>query len=504
MRVLVTGGTGVVGQAAVAALVERGHTARVLSRHAEHDAAEWPQGVEPFDGSVTDPAGVRGSADGCDAVLHLVAIVAESPPEATFDRINVEGTRVMVREAERAGVRRFVHVSSLGAERGQSEYHRSKLAAEQIVRGFSGQSLVVRPANVYGPGDDQISLLLKLVRSLPVVPVLDGGDEQFQPIWVGDAGAVLALAVERDDLAGAVLEIAGAERTSINDLLDRFERICDRHPLRLPVPAFLSSLGLKVAEKVGVDVPFSEGQLTMLRERNVIEPPERNALTSVFCLTPTPLDEGLRKLADSLPELTPADGVGTLKRKRFWADILGSRWRPEALFEHFRRNFDTITPGLLEVGAEPGTPTEPAEVGTTLTLALPVRGHIQVRVEELTPTSMTLMTLEGHALAGAVRFLAEQRGDRVRFEVQVYDRAANVVDWLAMVTVGGRAQNATWKRLVEKVVEASAGSAPGGVEHETVALDDEKAAKVEEWLEQLVAERKRRERESELGTGDES
>jgi hypothetical protein len=104
------------------------------------------------------------------------------------------------------------------------------------------------------------------------------------------------------------------------------------------------------------------------------------------------------------------------------------------------------------------------------------------------------MTLEGHALAGAVRFLVEQRGDRVRFEVQVYDRAANVIDWLAMATVGGRAQNATWTRLVDNVVKASGGSADG-VQHETASLDGEQATKVEEWLERLVVERKRGERE---------
>jgi len=110
MKVLVTGGTGVVGEAAVAALLERGHEVRVLSRHAAHDARAWPHGVEPFEGSVTDWESVQGSADGCDAVLHLVAIVDEHPPEATFETVNVGGTRVMASEAERAGVRRFVYV----------------------------------------------------------------------------------------------------------------------------------------------------------------------------------------------------------------------------------------------------------------------------------------------------------------------------------------------------------------------------------------------------------
>jgi uncharacterized protein YbjT (DUF2867 family) len=493
MKVLVTGGTGVVGQAAVTAIIERGHTVRLLSRHAEHDAQQWPAGVEPFDGSVSDPASVHGSADGCDVVLHLVAIVDEHPPEATFERVNVEGTRVMVREAERAGVRRFIYVSSLGADRGESEYHKSKRAGEEITRTFKGTWLIVRPGNVYGPGDEQISLILKLVRSLPVVPVLEDGHQTFQPIWAADLGAVLALAVEREDLTGRTLEVAGPDRTSMNDLIDRFAEITGRKPLRVPVPGFLASLGLKVAETFGVDLPVSDGQLTMVRERNVVTAPEGNALVGVFHVTPTPLATGLKKLADSLPELLPSEGVGTLKRKRFWADIAGSHRTPEALFEHFRRNFDEITPWHLQVGPEPGTPKEPRE-GETITMALPMRGHIQVRCEELSPTSMTFVTLEGHPLAGAVRFLAERRDDKVRFEVQVYDRAANVIDWLAMGTIGGRVQNATWRELVENVVAASGGSAPGGVEEEVVSLDDDGAAEVHRWLERLVVARKRDER----------
>ena len=179
MKVLVTGGTGVVGQATVAALVARGHQVRLLSRHARRDVEEWPSGVEPHEGSVTDPDSVRGSADGCDVVLHLVAIVKEAPPEATYQKVNVEGTRVMVAEAERAGVPRFVYVSSLGADRGASDYHKSKLAGEEAARAFRSGALVLRPGNVYGPGDEVVSLMLTMVRTMPAVPVVGGGDQEF-------------------------------------------------------------------------------------------------------------------------------------------------------------------------------------------------------------------------------------------------------------------------------------------------------------------------------------
>src|SRR5687768_12266080 len=99
MKVLVTGGTGVVGKSAVDHLLRRGHTVRLLSRHADDDARQWAEGVEPRTGDVGDPAALRGAADGCDAVLHVAGIVAETPPEVTFEKVNVQGTRNLVEEA---------------------------------------------------------------------------------------------------------------------------------------------------------------------------------------------------------------------------------------------------------------------------------------------------------------------------------------------------------------------------------------------------------------------
>ena len=490
MRVLVTGGTGVVGRAAVAALVARGHHVRLLSRHAERDVAEWPHGVEAHEGSVTEPPSLRGAADGCDVVLHLVAIVREDPPDRTFAAVNVDGTRAIVDEARRAGARRFIYVSSLGADRGKSDYHRSKLAGEEVARGFGGGALVVRPGNVYGPGDGVVSLLLKMMRTLPVVPVIDGGDHEFQPVWADDLGAALAVACERGDLDGQTLEIAGPDRTSMRDLIARFETIIGKSRLRVPLPGRLAALGARVGEAAGLNMPITPGQITMLEERNVIDDPARNALTAVFHVTPTPLDAGLLKLADALPEQLPEDGVGGIEHKHFWADIERCRLTPEALFDHFREHFSTVTPFFLGVGTEPNTAAVP-EPGATLTMSLPLRGTIQVRVEELTPTRMTLVTLEGHPLAGAVRFQAAARDAHTRFEVDLFDRASNFVDWLALNTVGAPLQNRTWTTIVERMIEASGGTAAAGAQYERASLDDADAEQVSAWLKRLVAQRRR-------------
>jgi NADH dehydrogenase len=230
----------------------------------------------------------------------------------------------------------------------------------------------------------------------------------------------------------------------------------------------------------------------MLHEGNAIPPGGVNALDTVLKVAPTPLDEGLRRLADAQPEQLPNSGIGTLKRKRFWADIHACPHAPEQLFALFRTHFNELTPVFVEAAPEPGT-TDLIDEGETLTLSLPMRGHVQVRVAELDRTHATLLTLEGHPLAGAVRFRCDRAGGAVRFQVEVYDRPANVIDLVAMRTLGDRLQNHTWEQVVEGMVERSGGSAPAGIQESSESLSEDEAREIERWLAEVTLRRKREE-----------
>jgi NADH dehydrogenase len=455
----------------------------VLTRHA--DTAATDRDVEFWTGDVADADSIRGAAAGCDAVLHLVAIVDESPPNRTFESVNVAGTANVLAEAARNSVPRFVFVSSLGAQRGESGYHASKRAAEALVRAFAGSWLIIRPGAVFGPGDEHISILLRMVRSLPVVPVIGGGDRPFQPIWHEDLAEVLARAVERDDVTGA-LEVGGREVTSQAEIAKRFRKITGRSAPLAPLPELLASWGIRVLDTLGVEPPISESQLQMLLEDNVIPPGRSNALMDVFGLTPTPLDEALRKLSVEQPEQLPSSGVGPLTHKQFWVDLADQQDRDRAVFARLREHLPELFPAPLKVVRDrAGSPL--LERGATLTVHIPVRGEAQVRVAHVGDTDMTLLTVEGHPLAGAVRLSVVQCGPALRFQIDVYDRAATRADELLLRVAGDVLQRATWVGLCEKLAQSVAGSAPR-VHHTERVLDEDAERAVEAWLAPLRAQ----------------
>jgi uncharacterized protein YbjT (DUF2867 family) len=482
MKILVTGGTGVIGEGVIPELLRRGHEVRLLSRHAAEDAKQWNR-VEPFAGDVADAASIRGAATGCDAVLHIAGIVSEDPPAVTFENVNVGGTRNLIEEAKRADARRFVYVSSLGADIGTSDYHRSKLDAEQLVERSGLSWTIVRPGNVYGPGDEVISTILKMVRALPAVPVIDGGEQEFQPIWHEDLAKILASAVERHDVAGEIFDAAGPEVTTMNDLLRRFAAITGRSPVRIPVPMALAQLTTRLAN-VAVSLPVDETKLQMLREKNVAR---GKSAPEVFGVETTPLDHGLHLLADSLQETLPDEGVGALEHKTFFADIRGSRYDARSLMGQFREHVNAFMP--IEFSAEPGAP-ETIQKGATLTGALPLRGNFQVRVEVAEPAHVVFATIEGHPLSGIVEFTSTDTPAGVRFAIDVYARASNVVDWIAARTLGAIAQDANWRAVVQRIIDASGGTSEG-VQQEKQTLSDDEAAAVEKRVRGMVQERKR-------------
>lgn len=160
LTIALTGGTGFVGKATIARLVEAGHTVRALARSPQPARV----GVTWIAGALEDEGALRALCEGAGAALHIAGVV-NAPDAAGFEAGNVIGTQAMLHAAEGVGIMRFVHVSSLAArEPGLSNYGASKRRGEDAVVTSALDWRVVRPPGVYGPGDTEMLDMFRLAR----------------------------------------------------------------------------------------------------------------------------------------------------------------------------------------------------------------------------------------------------------------------------------------------------------------------------------------------------
>jgi uncharacterized protein YbjT (DUF2867 family) len=489
MKVLVAG-DGMVAEATVTGLLERGHEVRLLSRRAAAAVLRWPRGVEAWEAHVSSSRKLAGAAEGCEAVLQLGAVCE---PWARRDggghptsgpEVDVRGTRHLAAEAAKAGAARFVLLSSIRHARSSTEHGRALRQAEEVARAYRGVWSIVRAGLVYGPEEGALSALALMVRTLPVIPLVDGGRVQLQPLWHEDLGRALARAATAPEAAGRDLHVAGPERRRLSEVVDRLCALVGRHPRRLPVPGLLASLGAEAAGLAGVKLPARAAALAEIDGDAVLPDSIQNALTSVLGVEPTLLDQGLEGLVVRVPEQTPFGKA--VVRRRFWADIHDSVRTARELRDDFRRQ---ATRALsLEDGPPEGTMIKK---GTLLSARVPLRGLVALRVVEVAPDHVTAVTVEGDPLAAVVDFRFEGRGHGVSVEITIDGEGTTVVDRVLLRAVGGVLEDVDWPAALERIVELSRGRATDGVRRETVRLEAEEAARVRERAERLRLSRKR-------------
>lgn len=299
MKVLVTGGTGFVGQEIVRELVARQHLVRLLVRDPYAPAVTALGHRHPLELRQADlqaRAQLEEAAEGVEAIVHLVGIIGEIGPQ-TFERLHTRATQNLVLAAQARGVRRFVHMSALGTRpAARSRYHRTKWEAEEAVRRSGLDFTIFRPSLIYGPRDHFVNQFDQISRFSPLLPVLGPGTARMTPIPVEDVARCFVQALEEPRSLGRTFDLGGPALT-FNEILDAILRVRRRRRWKVHVPwpvarGLAATMEFLTPRLLRRAAPLNRDQLLMLQEDNE---GDTSAAREIFGIRAVPFEDGIRR-----------------------------------------------------------------------------------------------------------------------------------------------------------------------------------------------------------------
>jgi NADH dehydrogenase len=291
----VFGGSGFVGGQTVRALARAGYRVRVAVRHPGKGYRLRMLGdvgqIEVVQANLRDEASVARALDGASVCVNAVAVLYSSGRQS-FQALHVDGAARLARLAKAAGVERFVQISALGADAtSASAYARTKAQGEAAVRAELPQTSILRPSVIFGPEDAFFNRFAAMAAVAPALPLIGGGVNLMQPVYVADVALAVVAALTRPDASGQTFEVAGPRAYSFKALMELMLAVIQRKRLLVPVP-FAAAQGLGLAgdlmAALGLPPPLTTDQIKLLQTDNVAAPRGRGL--AQLGLTPRALE----------------------------------------------------------------------------------------------------------------------------------------------------------------------------------------------------------------------
>lgn len=291
MKVLITGAGGFIGSHLVDSQLEQGHHVRAVDLHLQllrHQAMN--PDLQARRGDITNREALKRFVEGVDVVYHLASAHLDvSLSDEHYRRVNVQGTLDLLQAAKDAGVKRFVHCSSVGVigdvENPPADettacdptniYERTKLEGERAALDFGKQNnfpiVVMRPAWVYGPRCPRTTKLMRTISKGRFV-FFGNGQNMRHPVYISDAVKGLELCASVRNIHGEVFIIAGEAAVPVSELVDVMSQGLNVRAPKVHFPTalgLLGGLGLELAFKpLKKSPPFSRRSVDFFRKHN--------------------------------------------------------------------------------------------------------------------------------------------------------------------------------------------------------------------------------------------
>jgi nucleoside-diphosphate-sugar epimerase len=303
MRVLITGGTGFIGSRLALRCLAEGHEVAVLGQ--ENTDAESAnrrhleaQGAEVITASVTDRERMFAVMQGIERVYHLAAAQHEANvPDQHFWEVNVTGTQHLLDASVKAGVKRFIHGSTIGVYGAASSgiideqsplqpdniYGETKLEGEKRVLRQRDQLpvVIVRISETYGPGDYRLLKLFKAIQKR-VFLMVGNGQNVHHLIYIDDLVEGLILAATVTSAVGETFVLAGKETLTTDEMVATIAAQLGTQIPRWRAPLPLLQAAATVLEKslqpLGIQPPLHRRRLDFFRKSFVISPDKSDKL----------------------------------------------------------------------------------------------------------------------------------------------------------------------------------------------------------------------------------
>ncbi|UCC73919.1 MAG: SDR family NAD(P)-dependent oxidoreductase [Gemmatimonadota bacterium] len=310
----VTGATGFIGSHLVRQLLDEGARLRVLARRPERLARQVHERAEVVEGDVRDRRGLGAVVEGAHTVLHLAACVRGwSRDPAEFREVNVGAVEMLLEAAQRAGVIRLVHVSTVltlppyrpaplkANSRRLTPYEETKRAGERLVESYAAaghDAVIVQPTRVYGPGPlgdaNATTRVVALYLAGRFRVRLRDGEVLNNYVHADDVAMGIRLAA-RSGRRGSRYVIGGDENLSFRALLALVDELSGRRRRVLALPPAVARAGGRAADlcgRLGGTPPLTSGWVrVLLEDRRADISPARRELG----YRPRPLREGLKE-----------------------------------------------------------------------------------------------------------------------------------------------------------------------------------------------------------------